>query len=58
MRAGRPSPPSSSSPSPEPAAVRRTVTPARAVAWRDGKAIEVCDYFSHEEALDAAGLSE
>lgn len=31
---------------------------AQVVTVRDGKAIEVCDYFSHEEALDAAGLSE
>ncbi|HET9773202.1 MAG TPA: formate dehydrogenase accessory sulfurtransferase FdhD [Acidimicrobiia bacterium] len=47
-----PSPPSSSSPSPEPAAVRRTVTPARAVAWRDGKAIERPERLSTEEPME------
>jgi ketosteroid isomerase-like protein len=31
---------------------------AQVVTVRDGKAIEVRDYFSHEEALDAVGLSE
>jgi ketosteroid isomerase-like protein len=31
---------------------------AQVVTVRDGKAIEVRDYFSHEEALDAVRLSE
>jgi ketosteroid isomerase-like protein len=31
---------------------------AQVVTVRDGKAIEVRDYFSHEEALHAVGLSE
>ncbi len=30
---------------------------AQVVTVRDGKAIEVRDYFSHEEALEAVGLS-
>jgi FdhD protein len=56
MMAGMPAPPSSPSPSPsgspEPAAVRRTVTPTRAVAWRDGKAIERPERLSTEEPME------
>ncbi len=55
MMAGMPSPSSpSASPagSPEPAAVRRTVTPTRAVAWRDGKAIERPERLSTEEPME------
>lgn len=56
MMAGMPAPPSSPSPSPtgspEPAAVRRTVTPTRAVAWRDGRAIERPERLSTEEPME------
>ena len=53
MMTGMP-PPSSPSPSgsPEQAAVRRTVTPTRAVAWRDGKAIERPERLSTEEPME------
>jgi FdhD protein len=53
MMVAMPSPPSSSpSLSPEPAPARRTVTPSRAVAWRDGKAIERPERLATEEPME------
>jgi FdhD protein len=56
MMAGMSGPPSSTSPSPagspEPAAVRRTVTPTRALSWRDGKALERPERLSTEEPME------
>lgn len=54
MMAGMPSPPESSPAGSSPATdpVRRTVTPARALAWRDGKAIERPERLSTEEPME------
>ncbi|HLJ07268.1 MAG TPA: formate dehydrogenase accessory sulfurtransferase FdhD [Acidimicrobiia bacterium] len=51
------SPPVSSAAAPEPAPVRRTVTPSRALAWRDGTAIERPERLATEEPMEvrAAG---
>lgn len=55
MMMAMPAPPSSStSPSGSPGsdAIRRTVTPTRALAWRDGKAIERPERLSTEEPME------
>jgi FdhD protein len=53
MMVAMPSPPSSSpSRPPEPAPVRKTVTPSRAVVWRDGKAIERPERLATEEPME------
>jgi FdhD protein len=52
MMVPMPSPPSSAAPSPEPAPVRKTVTPTRAVAWRDGKAIDRPERLATEEPME------
>jgi FdhD protein len=52
MMVPMPSPPSSAAPSPEPPPVRRTVTPTRAVAWRDGKAIDRPERLATEEPME------
>src|SRR5438477_5938747 len=57
MMAGMSSPPpspsaSSSAASPAPEPVRRTITPARALAWRDGKAIERPERLATEEPME------
>jgi FdhD protein len=56
MMEGMASPPATPSPaSPPPAspeAVRRTVTPARALAWRDGKVIERPERLATEEPME------
>ncbi|HEX6381171.1 MAG TPA: hypothetical protein VF180_07995, partial [Acidimicrobiia bacterium] len=48
------SPPASSSPasSPAPEPVRKTVTPGRALAWRDGKIIERPERMATEEPME------
>ena len=46
------SPPASSAAGPEPASVRRTVTPSRALAWRDGTAIERPERLATEEPME------
>ena len=48
--ASPPASPSSASPQPEP--VRRTVTPARARVWRDGKVIERPERLATEEPME------
>src|SRR2546429_2676520 len=45
-----PAPWRAASPAPEP--VRRTITPARALAWRDGKAIERRERLATEEPVE------
>jgi FdhD protein len=54
MMEGMASPPASPSPasSPPPEPVRRTVTPARARAWRDGKVIERPERLATEEPME------
>jgi FdhD protein len=55
MMVGMPSPPSSPpapSPASEPEPVRRTVTPTRALAWRDGRAIERPERLATEEPME------
>ena len=55
MMVGMPSPSASAAaprPEPQPAPVRRTVTPARALAWRDGKAIERPERLATEEPME------
>jgi FdhD protein len=52
MMVPMPSPPSSAAPSPEPTPVRKTVTPTRAVAWRDGKAIDRPERLATEEPME------
>ena len=47
---GSPSPAAPGSPAPEP--VRRTVTPTRALAWRDGKVIERPERMATEEPME------
>ncbi|MDQ1518060.1 MAG: FdhD protein, partial [Actinomycetota bacterium] len=48
--AGPPAGPAAAGPEPPP--VRRTVTPTRAVAWRDGKAIERPERLATEEPME------
>ena len=52
MPAPPPSPSASSSGPPEPSPIRRTVTTTRALAWRDGKAIERPERLSTEEPME------
>jgi FdhD protein len=52
MMVPMPSTPPSAAPSPEPAPVRKTVTPTRAVAWRDGKAIDRPERLATEEPME------
>src|SRR2546429_9250073 len=47
-----PPPASSSAASRAPEPVRRTITPARALAWRDGKAIERPERLATEEPME------
>ena len=47
-----PPPPSPSAASPAPEPVRRTVTPARALAWRDGRTIERPERLATEEPME------
>jgi FdhD protein len=54
MMEGMAAPPASSSPTPSsaPEPVRKTVTPGRALAWRDGKVIERPERMATEEPME------
>ncbi len=52
MMEGMASPPASPSPASPPEPVRRTVTPARARAWRDGKVIDRPERLATEEPME------